>query len=103
MNKMFTSVAIMQLMEQGKLSLDDKVGKYLPDIPHPEIAEKVTIYQLLTHTSGMQDYWDEIFAKPFWEIKTVAQMGELILMTAFCSNRAQIFITAIPARFCWGC
>lgn len=78
MNKMFTSVAIMQLMEQGKLALDDKVGKYLPALPRPEIADKVTIFHLLTHTSGMQDYWDEIFAKPFWEIRTVSQMGELI-------------------------
>jgi len=78
MNKMFTGVAIMQLMEQGKLSLDDKVGKYLPDIPNKEIADKVTIHQLLTHTSGMQDYWEELFNAKWWEIKTVAQMADLI-------------------------
>jgi CubicO group peptidase (beta-lactamase class C family) len=78
MNKMFTGVAIMQLAEQGKVSLHDPVGKYLPDLPHPEIAERVTIHHLLTHTSGMQDYWEEIFDAHWWEIKTVSQMVELI-------------------------
>jgi CubicO group peptidase (beta-lactamase class C family) len=78
MNKMFTGVAIMQMVEQGKVSLHEPVGKYLPDLPRPEIAEKVTIHHLLTHTSGMQDYWDEVFDVHWWEIKTVDQMAELI-------------------------
>jgi len=78
MNKMFTGVAIMQLVEQGKISLDDLVGKYLPDLPRKEIAEKVTIHHLLTHTSGMQDYWEEMFDSHWWEIKTVSQLAELI-------------------------
>ncbi len=78
MNKMFTGVAVMQLVEQGKVSLNDPVGKYLPDLPQPEIAEKVTIHHLLTHTSGMQDYWDEVFDAHWWEIKTVGQLAELI-------------------------
>jgi CubicO group peptidase (beta-lactamase class C family) len=78
MNKMFTGVAIMQLVEQGKVSLHDPVGKYLPDLPRPEIAEKVTIHHLLTHTSGMQDYWEEVFDAHWWEIKTVGQLAELI-------------------------
>ncbi|MGB7062332.1 MAG: serine hydrolase domain-containing protein [Candidatus Zixiibacteriota bacterium] len=78
MNKMFTGVAIMQLVEQGKVSLNDLVGKYLPDLPRPEIAEKVTIHHLLTHTSGMQDYWDEVYDAHWWEIKTVDQLAELI-------------------------
>ncbi|UCB51740.1 MAG: beta-lactamase family protein [Candidatus Zixiibacteriota bacterium] len=78
MNKMFTGVAIMQLVEQRKVSLNDPVGKYLPDLPHPEIAEKVTLHHLLTHTSGMQDYWDEVYDAHWWEIKTVDQLAELI-------------------------
>lgn len=78
MNKMFTGVAIMQLVEQGKISLNDPVGKYLPDLPRKEISEKVTIHHLLSHTSGMQDYWDEIFDAHWWEIKTVSQLGELV-------------------------
>jgi CubicO group peptidase (beta-lactamase class C family) len=78
MNKMFTGVAIMQLVEQGKINLNDTVGKYLPDLPRKEIAEKVTVHHLLSHTSGMQDYWDEIFDSHWWEIKTVSQLGDLV-------------------------
>ena len=66
MDKMFTGVAIVQLAEQGKLSLDDTIGKYLPDYPNKRAAEGVTIHQLLTHTSGMGDYFNARFetAKP---------------------------------------
>jgi CubicO group peptidase (beta-lactamase class C family) len=54
MGKMFTAVAIAQLAERGTLSFDDTVGNYLAGFP-PQIAGTVTIYQLLTHTSGMDD------------------------------------------------
>lgn len=53
--KTFTAVAILQLIEQGKLSLTDTVGKILPDYPNKQVAAKVTIHHLLTHTSGMGD------------------------------------------------
>jgi CubicO group peptidase (beta-lactamase class C family) len=78
MNKMFTGVAIMQLVEQGKVKLDDPVGVYLPDLPRKEIAEKVTIDHLLSHRSGMQDYWEEMFDTTFWMIKTVDGLASLI-------------------------
>lgn len=58
MNKMFTGIAIAQLAERGRLSFDDKVGKHLPDYPNREVAEKVTIHHLLTHTSGLGSYWN---------------------------------------------
>lgn len=61
MNKMFTAVAIAQLVEQGKLSFDDPVGKSLPDYPNKEVAEKVKIHHLLTHTSGLADYFTPEF------------------------------------------
>ncbi len=48
-SKIFTSTAILQLRDKGKLSLDDNVAKYLPDFPYADI----TIKQLLTHTSGL--------------------------------------------------
>jgi CubicO group peptidase (beta-lactamase class C family) len=41
------------------------------------MAEKVTIHHLLTHTSGMSDYWEELFDSKFWEIKTVQQLYDL--------------------------
>ena len=53
--KTFTAIAIMQLVEQGKLSLSDTIGKILPDHPNKQAATKVTIHQLLTHSSGMGD------------------------------------------------
>ena len=61
MNKMFTAVAIAQLAEAGKLSFDDTIIKHLPDYPNKAVAEKVTIHQLLTHTSGLGDFFNEKF------------------------------------------
>ncbi|OJJ23757.1 hypothetical protein BKI52_05250 [marine bacterium AO1-C] len=63
MGKMFTSIAIMQLVEQGKLSLQDKVGKVLPKYPNKRVKEEVTIHHLLTHTSGMPNFMTEDFYK----------------------------------------
>jgi CubicO group peptidase (beta-lactamase class C family) len=61
MNKMFTSVAIAQLAEQGKLSFTDTIAKLLPDYPNKEIAAKVTVHHLLTHTSGLGNYFNGKF------------------------------------------
>lgn len=61
-SKQFTAAAIMMLVEQGKLSLDDPVGKFMPDLTR---ANEVTIRQLLSHTSGYQDYWPQDYAPPF--------------------------------------
>jgi CubicO group peptidase (beta-lactamase class C family) len=72
MNKMFTAVAIAQLAEQGKLSFDDKVGKFLLDYPNKDVASKVTIHHLLTHTSGLGSYWNAKFDARRATIKTVA-------------------------------
>jgi len=58
MDKMFTAIAIMQLVEQGELSLYEKIGKYLPDYPTPEITDEITIHELLIHTSGLGNYFD---------------------------------------------
>ena len=52
--KQFTAVAVLQLMEQGKLSLQDDITKFLPD--YPTNGYKITIEHLLTHTSGIQSY-----------------------------------------------
>ena len=46
-------------MQQGKLAFDDKVGKHLPSWPNGDVREKVTIHQLLTHTSGMGSYFND--------------------------------------------
>lgn len=55
LTKQFTATMIMQLAEQGKLRLDDKIGQYVPELK-PEIGQHVTLHQLLNHTSGIVDY-----------------------------------------------
>jgi CubicO group peptidase (beta-lactamase class C family) len=55
---MFTAVSIMQLIDEGKLSLDTKAVEYL-NLETTKIPNSVTIFQLLTHTSGIADYYDE--------------------------------------------
>jgi CubicO group peptidase (beta-lactamase class C family) len=60
---MFTSIAIAQLVEQSKLSLDDPIAKHLTDYPNREAATKVTVRHLLTHTSGLADYFNDNFMK----------------------------------------
>lgn len=52
--KQFTAAAILTLQEAGKLRIDDKLSKYLPDAPH---ADEVTLRQLLSHTSGLPEYF----------------------------------------------
>lgn len=63
MNKMFTALAIGQLVEKGKLRFDSKLGDVLPDYPDKDAAAKVTVSHLLTHTSGIGDFFSEEFDK----------------------------------------
>jgi CubicO group peptidase (beta-lactamase class C family) len=55
LGKMFTAVAVAQLVEQGKLSYDDTLGKILPGYSDGDIGRKVTVRHLLTHTSGLTE------------------------------------------------
>lgn len=55
--KQFTATAIMMLVEEGKINLDDKIGKYLSEVP--DGWKNITIRQMLSHTSGMTDYPDD--------------------------------------------
>jgi CubicO group peptidase (beta-lactamase class C family) len=61
MNKMFTAVATLQLVEAGKLALDDPIGQHLPGYPNKEVAAKVTVRHLLTHTGGTGDIFGPEF------------------------------------------
>ena len=71
MNKMFTAVATLQLVQAGKLSLDETVGKFIPDYPNKQIATEVTIRQLLTHTGGTGDFFGPQFDAHRLELKTL--------------------------------
>jgi D-alanyl-D-alanine carboxypeptidase len=64
MDKMFTAVAIAQLVEAGKLSWDDTLAQRVPDYPDHEAAKKITVWQLLHHTAGLGDFFvPEFFAQ----------------------------------------
>lgn len=58
-SKQFTAAALLILEDEGKLSLDDKVSKYLPGISG---GDKIALRQLLNHTSGLQDYWPQDYS-----------------------------------------
>lgn len=64
MTKQFTAVAVLLLAEQGKLSLQDEIGKYLPTFPTGD--KRVTIEHLLTHTSGIKSYTNMEEWLPLW-------------------------------------
>lgn len=61
MGKMFTAVSIMQLAEAGKLDLKAPIGRYLTDYPNADIATKVTVENLITHTGGTGDIFGPQF------------------------------------------
>ena len=64
MTKQFTAIAILMLEEQGKLSVEDPISKFLPDYPN---GDAITINQLLTHSSGIKD---------FTRLKRIAEIAE---------------------------
>lgn len=72
-SKQFTAAAILLLADDGKLTLDDRVGKYLPTLTR---ANDVTIRQLLTHTSGYRDYFPQDYEPEFMK-KPVSPMAIL--------------------------
>jgi CubicO group peptidase (beta-lactamase class C family) len=63
--KDFTRTAIAQLAQAGKLKVDAPISTYLPNYPNKEIAQKVTVQQLVDHTSGLGD----VFTDRFWKNK----------------------------------
>ena len=61
-SKQFTAAAVLLLAEQGKLSLDDPVSRFVPNLTR---GNEVTIRELLSHTSGYQDFWPQDYVPPF--------------------------------------
>jgi D-alanyl-D-alanine carboxypeptidase len=69
-SKQFTAAAVLLLAQEHKLTLDDPVSKYLPELTR---AGEVTIRMLLSHTSGYQDYWPEDYVMTSMMVPTTAQ------------------------------
>lgn len=86
--KLFTSVLILQLHEQGKIDLNQTIGRYLPDYVG-EGAGKVTIHQLLNHTSGLANF-DTVK-----DVETAVKSGIPVYQTPYTSDQ-------LLARFCSG-
>ena len=64
MNKMFTSLAVMRLVEKGRLSLDDTLDKFLDETWLPlDMTAKIKIHHLLTHTSGLGSYFNRTYSR----------------------------------------
>jgi CubicO group peptidase (beta-lactamase class C family) len=69
-SKQFTAMALLLLEDEGKLDLDDPVSKYFPDITD---ADQITIRQLLSHTSGLQDFWPQDYLFKTMTVATTPQ------------------------------
>lgn len=72
-SKQFTAACVLLLQQDGKLSVDDPVSKYLPGLTR---ANEVTIRELLSHTSGYQDFWPQDYVPPAME-KAISPQGIL--------------------------
>jgi CubicO group peptidase (beta-lactamase class C family) len=81
--KQFTAACIMQLVEQGKLSLDDRLNKFFPDFPK---GDSVTIHMLLNHSSGIASYTDQ---KDFGAVSRLSWPRDSII--SFFRNRPYNF------------
>jgi CubicO group peptidase (beta-lactamase class C family) len=77
MNKMFTAVGILQLVEAGEVELTAPLGTYLTDYPNRQVATEVTIHHLLTHTGGTGDIFGPEFETHRQELRTLADYVEL--------------------------
>ncbi len=76
--KMFTAVAVMQLVASGKLDFHTPIGAYELNLPN---SNSVTLHQLLTHTAGFGDYWNDAYRAARSELRTVADYLKLFVAT----------------------
>ncbi|MBL7784742.1 MAG: serine hydrolase [Chitinophagales bacterium] len=90
--EVFTSLAIMQLAEKGVLNLHAPLSTYLPELPS-EIGNKLTLHHLLTHTSGLLDYYQSVdYITNFFNIKSTNDLLNVIVtQNAPCNTAAHQF------------
>jgi CubicO group peptidase (beta-lactamase class C family) len=76
MGKQFTATAVMMLVEEGKVSLDDALTKYFPDAP--AAWKEVTVRELLSHTAGFGDYPEKFDFRKDWTEEELLKLAENI-------------------------
>jgi D-alanyl-D-alanine carboxypeptidase len=77
MNKMFTAVAILQLVQQGKIALDKPIATWWPDYPNHDLAARVTVRELLNHSGGTGDIFTPEYEAHRSEVRTLADYVRL--------------------------
>ena len=77
MNKMFTAVAVLQLVQQGRVSLDKPIATWWPDYPNHDLAARVTIRELLSHSGGAGDIFTPEYEAHRLEVRTLADYVRL--------------------------
>lgn len=80
-SKTFTALAIMQLWEKGRIQLDDTVGQFLPDVPRA--YQNITVEQLLTHTSGIPDFINDVDSEDLHHFDGLTNEQLLSLLAGF--------------------
>ncbi|MBW4081758.1 serine hydrolase [Paenibacillus sp. S150] len=94
--KLFTAIAVCQLAEQGKLALDSKVMDILERTAFPHFSPDFTVHQLLTHSSGIPDYFDEDTMEDIAELWTTMPMYLLRRLEDFLPMFRELPMTFAP-------
>lgn len=77
-NKMFTALAAAMLVEEGKLSFDTTLDRFFPDFPDQAWVKKATVGHLLSHTSGLAEYWTKDTAEKVRQVVNVRDLLPLV-------------------------
>ena len=78
MNKMFTAVSILQLVQAGRVNLTNPLGTYIDDYPNDDVAKQVTIHHLLTHTGGTGDIFSQEYLAVMKNLRVLDDYMSLI-------------------------
>lgn len=107
--KIFTAIAVCQLVERGLISFESRLSDYLKKVEFPLFSSEITIHQLLTHSSGIPDYFDETIMDDFEELwktqpmYTLRQLEDFVPMfrnLPMMWTLVNVFTTTMPDISC---
>lgn len=102
MNKMFTAAAIAQLVEAGKMHFSDTIADLLPEYPNKKIAGKITVEELLPHTSGLGDIFNTKFEQEKEHLRKLSDYLPLFATDPLQFEPAGAGVIAMPATLSLG-